>query len=35
MEALTEAAMGRTEKLDRMTEDFAAIRGVLPFSEGE
>lgn len=30
MEALTEAAMGRPEKLDRMTADFAAIKAANP-----
>jgi hypothetical protein len=36
LEAFSEAAMGRPEKLNRMTEDFAEIRRVLPFfKEGE
>jgi hypothetical protein len=36
MEAHSEAAMGRPEKLNEMTEDFAEIRGALPFfKEGE
>ena len=33
MEALTEATMERPEKLNEMTEDFAKIRGALPFFE--
>jgi hypothetical protein len=36
MEAHTEAAMGRPEKVNEMPEDFAEIRRVLPFfKEGE
>jgi hypothetical protein len=36
MEAHAEAAAGRPEKLNEMIEDFAEIRGVLPFfKEGE
>jgi hypothetical protein len=35
MEAHAEAAMGRPEKLNQMTEDFAEIRKVLPFFEEE
>lgn len=31
LEAHSEAAMGRPEKLNKMTEDFAAIREALPF----
>lgn len=32
LEALTEAAQGRPEKLEQMTADFARIRANLPFS---
>ena len=34
LEAITEAANGRTEKIDRMAADFAAIRDSLPYEEG-
>ena len=33
MEALTEAQAGRVEKQEKMLEDFASIRKVLPFCE--
>ena len=35
MEALTEAAMGRPEKLDELMQGLAEIRGALPFAEEE
>ena len=35
LEALSEAAMGRPEKLDEMTGDFTAIRESLPFHNTE
>ena len=35
LEAFSENAMGRPEKLNKMTEDFAEIRRVLPFFEEE
>jgi hypothetical protein len=35
LEAFSESAMGRPEKLNKMTEDFAEIRRVLPFFEVE
>jgi hypothetical protein len=35
MEALTEAAMGRPEKLNELTQGLAEIRGALPFAEEE
>ena len=34
LEAITEAANGRTEKIDRMAADFTAIRDSLPYEEG-
>ena len=34
LEAITEAANGRTEKIDRMAADFAAVRDSLPYEEG-
>lgn len=34
LEAITESANGRTEKIDRMAADFAAIRDSLPYEEG-
>ena len=34
LEAITEAANGRAEKIDRMAADFAAIRDSLPYEEG-
>ena len=34
LEAITEAANGRTEKIDRMAADFAVIRDSLPYEEG-
>ena len=35
LEALTEAAMGRTTKLDELVKGLSAIRESLPFSEEE
>ena len=35
MEALTEAAMGRPEKLNELTQGLAEIRGALPFAKEE
>ena len=34
LEALTEAAMGRTAKLDELVKGLSDIRDSLPFSEG-
>lgn len=33
LEAITEAANGRTEKIDRMAADFAVVRDSLPYEE--
>ena len=35
MEALTEAAMGRPEKLNELTQGLAEIRDALPFAKEE
>lgn len=34
LEALSEASEGRPEKIEKMREDFAAIREALPFYKG-
>lgn len=34
LEAFSEASEGRPEKINKMREDFAAIREALPFAEG-